>query len=156
VDFSFVGEFFRTLPAVFTALWAFIDGWRGIAVMIGSGVLIVVFAFAAMRLRDSSGWLSSIFGMMSATVLLWWLFGIIPSAWVYFADAESDLMTGTIIPAALPGMGNFYQLFRDLVVAGEMGVAIIAFVVAAFWLQKRYPRSLAEGEESRPQSGGYK
>jgi hypothetical protein len=156
VDWSFVGEFFRALPAVFVALWEFIAGWRGVGVMIGSGVLTVAFAGAALRLRESSGWLSAIMGMMATTIVMWWLFGIIPSAWVYFADAERDLMGGTVIPEALPLMSNFYNLFRDTVVVAETGIALLAFVVAALWIQKRYPRSLADGEEARPQSGGYK
>lgn len=156
MDWSFVGEFFRTLPEVFVQLWGFIDGWRGVAVAVGSGALAVGFAVGAMRLRDSSAWVSAILGMMSATVVMWWLFGIIPSAWVYFADAQRNLMGGTVIPEALPLMNNFYNVFRDAVVLAETGVACLAFVVVAFWIQKRYPRALAEGEEARPQSGGYK
>jgi hypothetical protein len=155
VDLGFVGEFFGALPDVFRALATFV-GLRGLLVAAGSVVLTAVFVFAAMRLRESSGWLSSIFGMMAATVVMWWLFGILPSAWVYFADAQEDLLAGRVIPNALPGFGDFYEFFRDLVVVAETGVAILAFVVAAFWIQKRYPRALAEGEEARPQSGGYK
>ncbi len=156
MDLSFVGEFFGALPDVFAALWEFIDGFRGVGVAVGSGALAVVFTFAALRLRDSSGWLSAIFGMMGLTVAMWWLFGIIPSAWVYFADGQRNLLGGTVIPEALPLMDNFYNVFRDAVVLGETGIAILAFVVAGFWIQKRYPRSLADGEEARPQSGGYK
>ncbi len=155
MDLGFVGEFFRALPDVLRAAWVFI-GIRGLLVAVGSVVLTAAFALAAMGLRDRSGWLSSIFGMMAATVVMWWLFGIIPSAWVYFADAQEGIMGGRVIPNALPLFGDFYEFFRDLVVVGETGIAILAFVVAAFWIQKRYPRALAEGEEARPQSGGYK
>jgi hypothetical protein len=156
VDLSFIGEFFRALPDVFVALWGFIDGFRGVAVAIGSGILAAAFAFGALRLRDSSGWLSAIFGMMALAVVMWWLFGIIPSAWVYFADGQRDLLGGTVIPESLPLLDNFYNVFRDAIVMAETGIGVLAFIVAAFWIQKRYPRSLAEGEESRPQSGGYK
>lgn len=137
-------------------LWRFIAGWRGVAVTLGSIILTVVFALGARLLRERSGWLSAILGMMAIAVVMFWLFGILPSAWVYFSDQQGDLLESRVIPSALPGFANFYVFFRDAVVLGETMVGIGAFVVAAFWIQKRYPRSLAEGEEARPQSGGYK
>jgi hypothetical protein len=158
---EWVGEFFSTLPAVFRALWEFMDGWMGVATIIGSGAMIIGFALAAMLLRDRFGWLSAIFGMMSATVAAWWAFAIIPSAWIYFADGQRDLLENTIIPGTL-GIGrfqmasNFYQVFRDIVVMAETNIAMVAFAVAALQIQKRFPKALAEGEEARPQSGGYK
>ncbi|MPZ86628.1 MAG: hypothetical protein GEU81_00880 [Nitriliruptorales bacterium] len=153
---DFIGEFFRAVPEALVALWDFADGFRGLAVMLGSAALAVVFGLIALQLRHRSGWLGSIFGMMSVTIVMWWLFGILPSAWVYFADGQQEVLGGRIIPESLPLMDNFYELFRDLVVATETGIAIGLVVVAAFWIQKRYPRSLAEGEEARPQSGGYR
>lgn len=153
---DFIGEFFRAAPEALVALWDFADGFRGLAVTLGSAVLAALFVLVALQLRDRSGWLSSIFGMMGGTIVLWWLFGILPSAWVYFADGRQEVLAGRIIPESLPLMDNFYELFRDLVVATETGIAIGLVVVAALWIQKRYPRSLAEGEEARPQSGGYK
>jgi hypothetical protein len=66
------------------------------------------------------------------------------------------MLEGTIIPSSLPGMENFYEVFRDSVVMGETAIAIVAFGVIATAIQKRYPRELAEGEEAAPKSGGYK
>lgn len=158
---EWVGEFFRTLPAVFSALWDFMRGWAGVGVIIGSGAMIVGFAGASMLLRDRFGWLAAIFGMMAATVAAWWAFAIIPSAWIYFADGQRDLLENTVIPGTL-GVGrfqvasNFYQVFRDSVVMGETFIAMGAFAVIALQIQKRFPKALAEGEEARPQSGGYK
>ena len=163
---EWVGEFFGTLDDVGRAMWTFLgenrsSPWEGVATIIGSGALMIAFALAAFKLRDAYGWLSSIFGMMSATIAAWWAFGIIPSAWIYFADGQRDLMENTVIPETL-GVGrfvvstNFYQVFRDSVVMGETTIAMIAFAVLALKIQKRFPRALAEGEEARPQSGGYK
>jgi Zn-dependent protease with chaperone function len=158
---SWLGEFFSTLPDVFVALWTFGRGWTGVLVTIGSIVLTALFCLIAIRLRDEQGWLSAIFGMMAATIAAWWAFGILPSAWIYFADGQRDLMENQVIPGALvingfTVMGNFYQVFRDIIVVIENTVAVVLFAMAALWIQKRYPRALAEGEEPRPQSGGYK
>jgi hypothetical protein len=158
---DWVGEFFRTLPTVASELWEFMRGWAGVAIIMGSGAMMIGFALIALKLRDTYGWLSSIFGIMAATVAAWWAFGIIPSAWIYFADGQRDLLENTVIPGTF-GVGrfqlasNFYQVFRDMVVMGETTIAMLVFAVLALQIQKRYPRALAEGEEARPQSGGYK
>jgi hypothetical protein len=152
-----LGEAVRGQPEVVGALWEFGRGFYGLAIMVGSAVLAAVFLFLAKQWRDSKGWLSSICGMMAGTIAVFWVFGIIPSAWVYFADGRRDLLEGLVIPGAIdPIWSNFYLFFRDSVVAIETGVAIVAFTVIAFAVQKRYPRALAEGEDTRPQSGGYK
>jgi hypothetical protein len=156
-----LGAFFGALPDVVVALWEFGRGWAGIAITIGSILLTAALLFAARTLRDTHGWLASILGMMGATVAAWWAFGVLPSAWVYFADGQRDLLEGVVIPEAV-GIGgrvmsaNFYQVFRDVVVMAETTVAMLAFAVMAVAVQKRYPRALADGEQSRPQSGGYK
>ncbi len=159
---DWLGEFFGTLPEVGRALWQFARGWAGVAIVIGSIALTAACLFAAKQLRDDHGWLSAIFGIMAATIAAWWAFGILPSAWIYFADGQRDLMEDTVIPGTL-GFGgnaviaeNFYQVFRDLVVMAETTIAMVAFGVVALLVQRRYPRALAEGEEARPQSGGYK
>lgn len=153
-----VGEFFQTLPGVFVALWEFARGWTGVLITGVSVVMAVGFLGAAHFLRDRSGWVSAVFGMMAATIAMWWVFGIIPSAWVYFADGERDLLGDQIIPTVLfpPLMNNFYQVFRDSVVVGMLAAGVAGFILVGLWVQKHYPRSLAEGEEARPQSGGYK
>ena len=158
---SWLGEFFRAIPDVIVALWNFADGWLGVGVTIGSIVIIAATLLLAQRTRDEHGWVSAIFGTMAATVGAFWLFGILPSAWIYFADGNRDLLADTVIPSqiAFGGttvMSNFYQVFRDSIVMAETTVAMVAMVVLALMVQKRYPRGLADGEESRPSSGGYK
>lgn len=158
---EWVGEFFAALPDVARALWRFGAGWVGVAISVGSLALTAGFLLAARALRDTAGWLAAIFGGLAATIAGWWAFGILPSAWVYFADQERTLLENTIVPETL-GVGrfvvatNFYQVFRDTIVVIESGIALVGFAVVALMIQKRYPRTLAEGEEARPQSGGYK
>ena len=162
-----MSEFFSTLPEVFSALWSYLGDnrpspWFGVAVIIGNFVIFGGLCFAATRLRETHGWVASVVGMMGATLAAWWAFGVLPSAWIYFADGQRALMEGTVIPSTI-GFGenyviasNFYVVFRDLVTVTIYGIALVTFTVAALWIQKRYPKALAEGEEPRPQSGGYK
>jgi hypothetical protein len=158
---DWIGEFFRTIPLVFSALWDFGDGWRSVGVTVGSVVLLALFGFLALRTRDSMGWVSATFGTMAAFVGAFWLFGIIPSAWIFFADSYRPLLEDTIIPGAivigdLEVATDFYNVFRDTVVVIETGVAMGAMAFLALWIQKRWPRGLAEGEEKAPATGGYK
>lgn len=158
---DWLGEFFGAIPDVIVALWEFADGLLGLGITVGSIAIIAATLYGALRLRDDHGWVSAILGTMGATVAAFWLFGVLPSAWVYFIDGSRELLTDTVIPSQIaigdtPVMANFYQVFRDSVVMIETGIAMGAMVVVALWIQKRYPRGLAEGEESRPSSGGYK
>lgn len=156
-----IADFFAAIPDVVVALWEFGDGFFGLAVMLGSVALFAGFCLLAWQLRERQGWLSALFGTMAALVASWWLLGIIPSAWVYFADAERELLEGTIIPAAivvgqLDVASNFYNVFRDSVVMLQGAIVTVAIFWFALAWQKRFPTSLAEGEERGPTTGGYK
>lgn len=153
---EFVRQFFSTLPEALAAVWEFVDGVYGLTVLGVSLVIIAGFLLLAHRLRPGHEWLSAVFGVLGGGVVFWWLFAILPSAWVYFASGERDLLEGTVLPGAIPGADNFYMVFRDVVVVGETAVAIVAFIVAGSWIQKHFPRQLAEDEEKQPSTGGYK
>jgi len=156
-----IGDFFATLPAAFTALWEFGEGFVGVILMVASIAMIVVFAGLAYQLRERQGWLSGLFGSMAVLLGLWWALGIIPSAWIYFADSQKDLLSDSIIPSAivigqLDVASNFYNVFRDSIVMAEATVVLVAGVLLIFAVQKRFPGGLAEGEQRGPTTGGYK
>jgi hypothetical protein len=153
-----VSNYLANLWDLLVALWAFGGEWRAVFTAAASGALTIVLLAGAHFLRDRSGWLSAILGMMGATVVMWWALGIIPSAWVYFADGQRDLLIDNIIPEQVfpPLIPNFYLLFRDSIVVIETAIATTGVILVALAVQRRYPRALAEGEEARPQSGGYK
>jgi hypothetical protein len=151
-----VNEFFSTLPVAARALWEFMEGFYGLAIMVVSIVLIAVLLYLAKAWRDEHSWLSAIAGVMGASVAFWWAFGIVPSAFTYFMDGERDVFEGALVPEALPGMDNFYQVFRDVAVVGMQTVFVLVFAILLLRIQKRYPRSLAEGEEKAPATGGYR
>lgn len=153
---DWLGDFFRALPQALSALWSFGGGFEGLAIMLGYLIAALVFIFLAFKLRPTRGWLSSIFGVMAITIGMFWGFGIVPSAWVYYADGQRELLEGTVIPAALPGATNFYEVFRDSVVMGFTILGVAVFCVAAMAIQRRFPRALVEGEEAGPKTGGYK
>jgi hypothetical protein len=156
-----MGEFFAALPDALRAFWDFGGGLVGVLLMGGSIVLIAVFCMLAFQLRNRLGWTSALFGSMAVLLALWWLIGIIPSAWVYFADSQKDLLAGRIIPEAVTIGGlevasNFYNVFRDSIVMIEGAIVLGIGVAVMLAVQKRFPKGLAEGEERGPTSGGYK
>lgn len=156
-----LGEFFRTIPDALVALWEFGDGFFGLAVMLGSMALLGLFTGLAYQLRERQEWLSALFGSMAALLALWWLMGILPSAWVFFADARRELLVDQIIPSAIVigdlGVAtDFYNVFRDSIVMLVNTVVLVGVFWFGFAIQKRFPKGLAEGEERGPTSGGYK
>lgn len=157
-----VADFFRAMPGLFRELWEFGDprnqgnGWLGVAITLGSAALVAGFLFLARLWHGTREWLAAVSGGMAVTIAFFWVFGILPSAWVYFVDGNADQFAGVVIPEALPGMTNFYQVFRDSVVILETTIGLIGLAVVAGWVQRNYPRSLAPGEEKAPASGGYK
>lgn len=143
------------------ALWQFGGGFFGIVLMGGSAALIGLFCMLAYRLRGRQGWLSALFGAMAVLLGLWWLIGIVPSAWVYFVDSQKDLLRGQVIPGAitlgpLDVASNFYDVFRDTIVLVQGTVVLGIGVWLMLAVQKRFPGGLGEGEERGPTTGGYK
>lgn len=151
-----MGEFFGAIPEVARAFWGFMDGLYGVAIILGSILLTAGLLFLAKAWRPTHEWLSAVAGMMAASIAFWWAFGIMPSAFVYFMDGERDLIQGTLVPESLPGMDNFYQVLRDSIVMAQTGLFIVLFAVGMLMLQRRYPRTLAAGEEKSPSTGGYR
>ena len=158
---GWVGDFFGAFPDVFVALWEFGEGWRAVGVTAGSIALLALLCAGAYRLRADMGWVSAMLGTFAAYIGAFWLFGILPSAWLFFMDGERPLLEGTVVPGEiivgdLEVATNFYEVFRDSVIMGETFVAMAALAFLAVWVQKRFPRGLAQGEEKQPSTGGYK
>lgn len=151
-----MGEFLGAIPEVARAFWSFMDGFYGLAIMAASLVLGAGLLFLAVTWRGTHEWLSAITGMMAAAVGFWWSFGILPSAFVYFMDGRRDMIEGTLVPSAVPGMENFYQVLRDVIVVGQQTLFAVLFAVVMLMIQKRYPRTLVSGEEKSPATGGYR
>lgn len=179
---SWFGEFFGTLPEALQALWQFGDpngrgqGWWGLAILLIWGVVFfAVPLLIAKRTYKEHEWVSATMGVVAGLAAFWWIYGILPSAWIYFMDSNQEILEGSIVPASagitgpitvfgmqLLGEGyrlaiadDLYLVVRDLVVVIEHLAAFGLTFWAAFKIQDRYPRTLTSGE-TRPQSGGYK
>lgn len=176
---SWFGEFFSTLPEALRALWQFGDpdsagnGWWGIVILLIWGVLLTaVPLYIAKVTYGKREWISATMGVVAGLSIMWWVYGILPSAWIYYLDANQEILSGPIIPDSMViPMGwapwapsddytldvatNLYEVIRDIVVVLEHLVAFVLTFWLALRIQKQYPKTLAAGE-SRPEAGGYK
>ncbi len=153
---EFAEQFVGAIPEAASALWELGDGWRTVGVLIGATVLMAVFGFLALRWRDAHGWLSAILGVKAGFIAFWLVFGMVPSGWMFFADGERDLLEGTLLPGPVGPFEDLYEVVRDLVTVGLLGVGLLAFGVAAVWIQRRFPRSLTPEEDQGAPTGGYR
>ena len=169
---AWFGDFFAAIPDAIYALYQFGDpsgigqGWWGFVALIIWGVgLTAVPLFIASRTQGTHEWVSASMGAIAGLSVVWWVFGVLPSAWIYYLDGSQELLEGTIIPASLGYtfesgyrlnlMSNFYGVVRDSVVVLEHVSVVVVLVSAARRIQERYPRGLAEGE-TKPDPGGYR
>lgn len=179
---SWFGDFFRTIPDALEALWLFGDpsgrgdGWWGLLILLIWGVLLIALPLGiARRVHGEHEWVSATLGVVGGLSILWWVFGILPSAWIYYVDSSRELLEGAMIPGSVGITGpisifgmtvvpegyrldiasNFYQVVRDLVVVIEHLVAFVLVFWAALRIQKRLPKTLMPGEV-KPEAGGYK
>ncbi len=166
------GEMFATLPEVFRAVYEFGDpqdegrGWVGaIITVLWIGPLGILPLYLAKLFYGKHEWVSATMGIMGASSLLWWLHGVIPHGWIQFTDSNSDLLSGTVIPASagidvtddyrLDIASNLYGVITEGIVGGMMIGGIVVTIWAALRMQRHLPKTLAPGE-TKPEAGGYK
>jgi hypothetical protein len=179
VRLSWFGEFVDAFPAAMRALWEFGDpmgvgdGWWGIVILLIWGVFLTAIPLYVAKITyGKREWVSATMGVVAGLSIFWWVYGIFPSAWIFFLDANQEILSGPIIPDSMRiPMGwapwapdsdytldvatNLYEVIRDTVVVLQHLVAFILTFWAALKIQKRLPKTLAPGEV-RPESGGYK
>lgn len=179
---EWLGEFFGALPAAAEALWEFGDpsslgrGWWGIVIVLIWGVFLIGLPLlVARRTAGEREWISATMGVLAGLSALWWVFGILPSAWIYYLDGTQEVLEGTVIPSSIgytlqsPFLwfpegyrigidtftNNFYLVVRDSVVVIQHVLAFIIIFRLARRIQEEYPRGLVEGEV-KPDPGGYR
>lgn len=176
---SWFGEFFSTIPEALRALYEFGDpsgvgdGWWGFVILFVWGVFLIGLPLlVAQRTHGTHEWVSATMGVVGVLAIFWWVYGILPSAWIYYLDSNQEILSGPIIPDSMViPMGwapwapndeytldvatNLYDVIRDLVVVLEHLVAFVLTFWAAAKIQKKFPKTMAPGE-TKPEAGGYK
>lgn len=170
---SWFGEFFDALPDAFQTWWEFGDpqgrgdGWWGIVILLIWGIGFVAVPLAiARRTHGTHEWVSASMGVMAGLAVFWWVYGILPSAWIYWVDSSKEILQGPIIPESMritipftdytiDLATNLYDVIRDSVVVIEHLIAFIITFWAALKIQQKLPdKQLATGEV-KPEAGGY-
>lgn len=166
------GEFFGTIPDALRALYEFGDpsgrgqGWWGFVILLIWGVLLTAVPLViAKRTYGRHDWVSATMGVIAGLSIFWWVYGVLPSAWILYLDSNKELLSGPLVPASigitfdsgyrLDLASNFYNVVRDTVVVVEHLVAFVLTFWAAIKIQQKYPRTLVAGEV-KPEAGGYK
>lgn len=166
------GEFFATLPEALQTLWLFGDpenrgrGWFGIFVLLLWAIpLTAMPLYVAKITHGKREWVSATMGIMGAGAILWWIFGIIPSAWMLFTSGAVDTLRDAIIPSSLTitvGDGYVIEIASDLynvIVDSVSAMMMVAGIVLGCWaalrIQKGLPKQLA-ADEVKPEAGGYR
>lgn len=172
MTWSWFGQFFGAFPEALRVLYEFGDpasegrGWWGFLILGIWAVAIVAVPLGVAKLTyGKHEWISATMGALGGLGILWWVFGILPSAWVYFVDSNEEILENSIIPTSLriplggdrylPVATDLYEVLRDVGVVIEHVIALGAVVWAALAIQRRFPRRLVPGEE-RLESGGYR
>ena len=166
------GEFFATLPEALHALWLFGDpegrgrGWFGIFVLVLWAIpLTALPLYIAKITYGKREWVSATMGVMGATSILWWVFGVIPSAWMFFTAGAVDTLEHAIIPSSatlevregyvIEIATDLYNVIVDSVTAGMMIGGIVLCLWLALRVQKNLPKQL-DPDETKPEAGGYR
>ncbi len=102
---SWFGEFFDALPDALQGLWRFGDpsglgrGWWGIVIALIWGVLLMAVPLTiAKRTYGKHEWVSATMGVIGGLAVFWWLYGILPSAWIYYLDSNKEVLAGHHLP----------------------------------------------------------
>lgn len=168
---SWFGDFFSTLPEALRALYQFGDpagrgnGWWGIVILLIWGILLIGVPIAiAKRTYGKHEWVSATMGVVAGLAVFWWVYGILPSAWIYYLDSSQEILEHNIIPGSMGfSVGDYrvdiasdlYLVIRDSVVVIQHLIAFVITFWAALKIQQRLPKTLVPGE-TKPEAGGYK
>jgi hypothetical protein len=114
--------------------------------------LICAALFAA-AYKARSEWVRASLAGLALSILAIRVLAVLPSWWLYFADARLDWGGQGCIAIDAQCIK---QAIKDTVVVVENAVVLGAFVVGFIMWQKKFPKHLAAGESKPEATGGYK
>jgi hypothetical protein len=115
--------------------------------MVAAGLLL----FGAYKAK--SEWVKAALGALGLSVLGLRLLAVLPSWWLYFADARLHWGGQGCIAIDLQCIK---QAIKDTAVVIENAVVLGAFVVGFMIWQRKFPKQLGPGEAKPEATGGYK
>ena len=106
--------------------------------------------------NESQRWVSLWLVAMGIFVALIIFLAVIPSWWLYFADATLKWTDNFNLSLGIRKIVLSKQVIRDIIVVVWYGVVLVAAGLMIRNWNKRNPRILAGDESKREATGGYK
>lgn len=106
--------------------------------------------------NESQRWVSLFLVAMGIFVAMIIFLAVIPSWWLYFADATLKWTDNFTLSLGVRKIVLSKQVIRDLIVVVWYGVALLAAGRLIGIFNKRNPKVLGRDEGKREATGGYK
>jgi hypothetical protein len=106
--------------------------------------------------NESQRWVSLWLVAMGIFVVMIIFLAVIPSWWLYFADATLKWTDKFTLSLGIRKIVLAKQMIRDLIVVVWYGVALVAAGLLIHVYNRRNPKALARDESKREATGGYK
>ncbi len=105
---------------------------------------------------ESQRWVSLALVMMGLWLAMIIVLAVIPSWWLYFADATLKWTDNFSLRLGIRTIVLPKQVLRDVIVVGWYGAALTAAGLLIRAYNKRKPRVLPPDEAKREATGGYR
>ena len=105
---------------------------------------------------EGQRWVSLAFVMMGIWIAMIIFLAVVPSWWLYFADATLKWTDNFTLSLGIRKIVLSKQVIRDIIVVLWYGVALLAAGLLIRTWNKRNPKVLAPDESKREATGGYK
>jgi hypothetical protein len=106
--------------------------------------------------NESQRWVFLWLVAMGIFVAMIIFLAVIPSWWLYFADATLKWTDNFTVSLGIRKIVLSKQVLRDLIVVGWYGIALLAAGLLIRTYNQRNPRVLPDDEGKREATGGYR
>ena len=106
--------------------------------------------------NEGQRWVTLTLTTMGIWVAMIVILAVIPSWWLYFADATLKWTDNFTLSLGIRRIVLSKQVIRDLIVVAWYGGALLAAGLLIRMYNQRNPKVLPSGESKREATGGYK